>query len=111
MHAARNDGAETVSDTQPLSYLIRLGDSIHPDELTDEALACLTESLARYARKYLPEGYVLRLEASAYAHGVTLFQVTDVEADGEMLVMTQVNEAPDHWGGACDYAIQGGGDE
>lgn len=100
-----------MSDTQRLAELIRLGESIHPDELTDEALACLTETLARYARKHLPEGYVLRLECSAYAHGVTLLQVTDVEADGEMLVMTQVEGAQDHWGKACDYAIRGGGDE
>lgn len=108
MHAARNDGAEAVSDTTPLSYLIRLGDSIHPDELTDEALACLTETLGRYARKYLPEGYVLRLEASAYAHGVTLLQVTDAKAGGGILEMTQISEAPDHWGMACDYAIRKG---
>ena len=108
MHAARNDGAETVSDTQPLSYLIRLGDSIHPDELTDEALACLTESLARYARKYLPEGYVLRLECSAYAYWVTLLQVTDEEDEAILEMLSKVEGVPDHWGKACDYAKRGG---
>ena len=97
-----------MSDTQQLSYLIRLGDSIHPDELTDEVLLCLTETLGRYARKYLPEGFVLRLECSAYAHGVTLLQVTDVEPDERIVELTQLNEAPDHWGKACDYAIRKG---
>jgi len=96
-----------VSDTQRLAELIRLGDSLHPDELTDEALACLIETLGRYARKYLPEGYVLRLECSAYAHQVTLLQVTDVQAGGGILEMTQVEGAPDHWGKACDYAQEG----
>ena len=93
-----------MSDTQRLAELIQLGDSLHPDELTDEALACFTETLARYARKHLPEGYVLRLDCSAYAHEVTLLQVTDVKAGGGILEMTQLNEAPDHWGKACDYA-------
>ena len=93
---------------QQLSYLIRLGDSIHPDELTDEAIAFLTETLARYARKHLPEGYVLRLDCSAYAHGVTLLQVTDAKAGGGILEMTHVEGAQDHWGKACDYAIRKG---
>ena len=104
MHAARNYGAEAVSVTQRLTELIRVGDSIHPDQLTDEALQCLTETLARYARKHLPEGYVLRLDCSAYAHEVTLQQVTDVHPDGWILEMTQLNEAEEHWGKACDYA-------
>lgn len=97
-----------MSDTQRLAELIRFGDSIHPDELTDEVLACLTETLGRYARKYLPEGYVLRLDCSAYAHEVTLLQVTDVEADDRIVEMTQISEAEDHWGKACDYAIRRG---
>ena len=97
-----------MSDAQPLSYLIRLGDSIHPDELTDEVFACLTETLGRYARKYLPEGYVLRLDCSAYAHGVTLLQVTDEEDDAILQMLSKVEGAPDHWGKACDYAIRKG---
>ena len=93
-----------MSDTARLAELIRDCDSIRPDELTDEALTCLTETLARYARKHLPEGYVLRLDCSAYAHEVTLQQVTDVKAGGGILEMTQLNEAEEHWGKACDYA-------
>ena len=97
-----------MSNAEKLAEIIRIGDSIHPDELTDEALTCLTETLARYARKHLPEGYVLRLDCSAYAHEITLLQVTDVKAGGGILEMTQVNEAEDHWGKACDYAMQEG---
>ena len=96
-----------MSDTQRLAELIRLGDGIHPDELTDEALTCLTETLARFARKHLPEGFVLRLDCSAYAHEITLLQVTDTKAGGGILEMTQVNDAPDHWGRACDCAQRG----
>ena len=97
-----------MSDTERLAEIIRIGDSIHPDELTDEALTCLTETLARYARKHLPEGFVLRLDCSAYAHEVTLLQVTDAKAGGGILEMTQINGAEDHWGRACDYAMQEG---
>ena len=97
-----------MSEAERLAEIIRLGDSIHPDELTDEALTCLTETLARYARKHLPEGYVLRLDCSAYEHEITLLQVTDVKAGGGILEMTQVSGAEEHWGRACDYAMQEG---
>ena len=95
-----------MSEAERLAEIMRIGDSIHPDELTDEALTCLTETLARYARKHLPEGFILRLDCSAYAHEVTLLQVTDAKAGGGILEMTQV-EAEDHWGKACDYAQEG----
>ena len=96
-----------MGNAERLAEIIRIGDSIHPDELTDEALTCLTETLARYARKHLPEGFVLRLDCSAYAHEITLLQVTDTKGFSGILEMTQV-EAEDHWGKACDYAIQKG---
>jgi hypothetical protein len=97
-----------MSDAETLAEIMRTGDSIPPDELTDEALTWLTETLARYARKYLPEGFVLRLDCSAYAHEITLLKVADVKAGGGILEMTQVNAAEDHWGKACDYAMQEG---
>lgn len=96
-----------MSDAETLAEIMRTGDSIPPDELTDEALTCFTETLARYARKHLPEGYVLRLDCSAYEHEITLLKVTDVKAGGGILEMTQVNGAEDHWGKACDYAQEG----
>ena len=97
-----------MGNAEKLSEIIRIGDSIHPDELTDEALTCLTETLARYARKHLPEGFVLRLDCSAYEHEVTLLQVRDAKAGGGILEMTQVNGAEEHWGKACDYAMREG---
>jgi len=92
-----------VSDAERLAEIIRIGDSIHPDQLTDEAFACLTETLARYARKHLPEGYVLRLDCWAYDHEVMLWKSTE-SGDG----LSHVSDAPREWGKACDYARQEG---
>lgn len=60
-----------MTNAESLAEIIRSGDSIHPDQLTDEALASLTETLARYARRHLPEGYVLRLDCSAHASAIS----------------------------------------
>lgn len=69
-----------MSDAETLAEIMRTGDSIPPDELTDEALTWLTETLARYARKYLPEGFVLRLDCSAYAHDDTLTECRESQS-------------------------------
>lgn len=91
-----------MSNAEKLAEIIRIGDSIHPDELTDEALTCLTETLARYARKNLPEGFVLRLDCSAYASAISLIKGSDESQEGDYL-----RDCPEHWGKACDYAQEG----
>ncbi|MFO0204136.1 MAG: hypothetical protein ACK528_13510 [Alphaproteobacteria bacterium] len=91
-----------MTDAESLADILRIGDSIHPDHLTDEALTCLTETLARYARKHLPEGYVLRLDCSAHASAISLIKGSDEIQDG-----VQLKDCPEHWGRACDYAQEG----
>lgn len=88
-----------MTDAESLADITRIGDSIHPDQLTDEALTCLTETLARYARKHLPEGFVLRLDCSAHASAISLIKGSDEIQEGDCLT-----DCPEHWGRACDYA-------
>ena len=88
-----------MNDAEKLAEIIRIGDSIHPDELTDEALTCFTETLARYARKHLPEGFLLRLDCSSHASAILLIKGSDEIEEGDYL-----KDCPEHWGKACDYA-------
>ena len=70
------------------------------DEMTDEDLAQAVETLAAFARKYLPEGYVLRLDCSQHADGIQLFWSEDQEGFVEPVPL----EGKEGWGFACDTA-------
>jgi len=75
------------------------GVTIPPEHVTDTDMTVMVETLAAYARKHLPEGFVLSLNCSRHAHKI------EVLLDGDQ-VMRFVEDVPNHWGKACDRAIE-----
>ena len=80
------------------------------DEMTDDDLAEAVETLASFARKFLPEGYVLRLDCSQHADGIQLIWCEESDLAGlqpgypgspcESVPL----EGKEGWGYACDAA-------
>ena len=84
------------------------------DEMTDDDLAEAVETLAAFARKYLPEGYVLRLDCSQHADGMQLIWFEEPDTAGESVDIAGTMSAyglrfakptgGKGWGFACDAA-------
>jgi hypothetical protein len=77
------------------------------DEMTDDDLAEAVETLVAFARKYLPEGYVLRLECSQHADGIQLIWFEEPDGPGESVDIAGTLSAytrREGWGFACDAA-------
>ena len=70
------------------------------DEMTDDDLAEAVETLAAFARKYLPEGYVVRLDCSQHGDGIQLIWFEEPDTAGESVPL----EGKEGWGYACDAA-------
>lgn len=70
------------------------------DEMTDDDLAEAVETLAAFARHYLPEGYVMRLECSQHGDRIQLLWSGDQEGFVEPVPL----EGKEGWGFACDAA-------
>ena len=79
------------------------------DEMTDDDLAEAVETLAAFARKFLPEGYVVRLECSQHDDRIQLFWSEDQDSPSESVDMTGTLSAfsrEDGWGYACCAAFR-----
>lgn len=77
------------------------------DEMSDVDLAEAVETLAAFARKYLPEGYVLRLECSQHDDRIQLFWSEDQDSPIESVDIAGTLSAytdREGWGFACDAA-------
>ena len=70
------------------------------DEMTDDDLAEAVETLASFARKFLREGYVLRLDCSQHGDGIQLLWFEEPDTAGESVPL----EGKKGWGFACDAA-------
>ena len=70
------------------------------DQMTDDDLAQAVETLAAFAREYLPEGYVVRLDCSQHGDGIQLIWFEDGDGPGESVPL----EGKEGWGHACDAA-------
>ncbi len=80
------------------------------DEMTDDDLAEAVETLAAFARKYLPEGYVLRLDCSQHGDGIELLWFKESDFAGLQpgysgsLGESVSLKGKKGWGFACDAA-------
>ena len=77
------------------------------DEMTDDDLAEAVETLVAFARKYLPEGYILRLDCSQHADGIQLIWLEEPDTAGESVDIAGTLSAytdREGWGFACDAA-------